>query len=188
MNPHLKHLKTTHRHLTKASDEFIAAVRPARRHLTEPHEVEEAASIIHESRVIATALHAATATAPTALEDIQPVFEKAVSDALADAIVNGTCNPDDPLSFNQQGIDRLNAVAQKVHDEFVERAMLLASNPRTGVGVVHAIPFKEFKEHHHGDYARGSYTGFTLTAKTIRGEEFQPRIATNELPHAIRFN
>lgn len=86
-----------------------------------------------------------------------------VSIALAAAIINGSNNPQNPLYYNQSGINALQKVAQAVMDNGVSFGLLL--DPV----VVDAIPFITYVQQNPSDYAVGAYNGLSCTFVPARG-------------------
>ena len=106
--------------------------------------------------------------------------------SLANAIINGSNNPINPLYYNQDGIDRLEAVAASVMSRGVTFGLVLgtpiqldldgpdlnaATNAGTyaGLTVVNAVPFLRYSEKNPGDYAIGQYNGISVTYVPARG-------------------
>jgi hypothetical protein len=76
---------------------------------------------------------------------------------LANAIINGSNNPQNPLYYNQDGINTLRAVAQGVVNSGIAFGLILA--PATVV----ATPFVTYTQQNPNDYAAGIYNGLALT-------------------------
>ncbi|HGJ5860451.1 MAG TPA: hypothetical protein ACHBX6_12335 [Arsenophonus nasoniae] len=90
-----------------------------------------------------------------------------VKQALANAIINGSNNPINPLYYNQDGIDRLQIVAQNVMNSGISYGLI---NPDiTGGVTVNAIPFKEYITNNPTDYAIGRYAGLSVEYAPNRG-------------------
>lgn len=83
--------------------------------------------------------------------------------ALAAAIINGSNTPQNPLYYNQDGINRLQKVAQSVINNGVSFGLILAG------AVVNAIPFATYVAQHPSDYAAGAYNGLSVTFVPARG-------------------
>lgn len=82
---------------------------------------------------------------------------------LANAVINGSNNPINPLYYNQEGINRLQAVAQATMSRGVSYGLVLA--PVT----VDAIPFATYVTDHPSDYSTGTYSGLSVTYTPSRG-------------------
>lgn len=82
---------------------------------------------------------------------------------LANAIINGSNNPTNPLYYNQDGINRLQAVAQQTMNRGVSFGMVLA--PVT----VNAVSFPVYVAENPSDYAVGQYDGLSVTYTPARG-------------------
>lgn len=82
---------------------------------------------------------------------------------LANAIINGSNNPINPLYYNQDGIDRLQQVAQGVFNTGVSYGLV------NGAPVVNAIRFKTYTTDNPTDYKEGRYAGFSATYTPMRG-------------------
>ncbi len=74
---------------------------------------------------------------------------------LANTVINGSNNPINPLYYNQDGIDRLQQVAQAVFNTGVYRAW-------NGQPVVDAVPFRQY-QHDPNDYGIGRYAGLSAS-------------------------
>jgi|SRR6516225_1519601 len=85
--------------------------------------------------------------------------------ALSGAVINGSNNPTNPLYFNQDGINRLQKVAQSVVDNGIAFGLVLNSPKPT----VTAVPFATYVAEHPGDYAIGKYAGLALSMTPARG-------------------
>lgn len=83
--------------------------------------------------------------------------------ALANAIINGSNNPINPLYYNQDGIERLQQVAQGVFNTGGSYGLV------NGAPVVNAIAFKPYTKNNPTDYAKGRYAGFSATYTPMRG-------------------
>jgi len=82
---------------------------------------------------------------------------------LANAIINGSNNPINPLYYSQDGIDRLQQVAQGVFNTGVSYGLV------NGAPVVNAIRFKTYTTDNPTDYKAGRYAGFSATYTPMRG-------------------
>ena len=82
---------------------------------------------------------------------------------LANAIINGSNNPQNPLYYNQNGINRLQAVAQGVVNSGISYGMV------SGSPVVAAIPYSTYVNTNPSDYPAGIYNGLSLTFTPNRG-------------------
>jgi hypothetical protein len=77
--------------------------------------------------------------------------------ALANAIINGSNNPQNPLYYNQAGINQLRSVAQNVMNSGVAFGLVLP--PVTVV----ATPFYTYTLENPNDYSAGRYNGLAVT-------------------------
>ncbi|HHL2710446.1 TPA: hypothetical protein ACQ39K_001965 [Yersinia enterocolitica] len=82
---------------------------------------------------------------------------------LANAVINGSNNPINPLYYNQDGIDRLQLVAQGVFNTGISYG--LVNGPTT----VNAIPFRTYVKDNPNDYGIGRYAGLSATYTPMRG-------------------
>ncbi|EPC3488017.1 hypothetical protein ACRZCU_000107 [Citrobacter freundii] len=82
---------------------------------------------------------------------------------LANAVINGSNNPINPLYYNQDGIDRLQQVAQGVFDTGVSYGLVNGQTP------VNAISFKAYVKDNPNDYNIGRYAGLSATYTPMRG-------------------
>lgn len=82
---------------------------------------------------------------------------------LANAVINGSNNPINPLYYNQDGIDRLQMVAQGVFNTGISYGLV------NGPAPVNAIPFKTYVKDNPNDYGIGRYAGFSATYTPMRG-------------------
>lgn len=82
---------------------------------------------------------------------------------LANAVINGSNNPTNPLYYNQDGINRLQAVAQQTMNRGISYGLVLA--PVT----VAAIGFAAYVTDHPSDYSVGRYDGLSVTYTPARG-------------------
>ncbi len=106
--------------------------------------------------------------------------------AISAAIINGSNNPLAPLYYNQQGINRLQIVAQGVAQQAVANG--LAVGPVTGYGLtseqftallesgnaplgvlVDAVPFVSYVDLNPSDYPIGLYSGLSISYTPARG-------------------
>jgi len=86
-----------------------------------------------------------------------------VAQALANAIINGSNLPTNPLYYNQAGINTLQKVAQATVNNGISFGLILS--PAT----VNAISFVNYVAQHPSDYATGTYNGLSLTFVPARG-------------------
>ncbi|EMV2404606.1 hypothetical protein AAB063_004800, partial [Escherichia coli] len=70
---------------------------------------------------------------------------------LANTVINGSNNPINPLYYNQDGIDRLQQVAQAVFNTGVAYGLV------NGQPVVDAVPFRQYINTNPNDYGIGRY-------------------------------
>ncbi|MEH4985949.1 hypothetical protein PO461_00735 [Enterobacter asburiae] len=82
---------------------------------------------------------------------------------LANAVINGSNNPINPLYYNQDGIDRLQQVAQGVFNTGVSYGLVNGQTP------VNAVPFKTYVKNNPSDYGIGRYAGLSATYTPMRG-------------------
>ena len=82
---------------------------------------------------------------------------------LANAVINGSNNPINPLYYNQDGIDRLQQVAQGVFNTGVSYGLVNGQTP------VNAVPFKTYVKDNPNDYGIGRYAGLSATYTPMRG-------------------
>jgi hypothetical protein len=82
---------------------------------------------------------------------------------LANAVINGSNNPINPLYYNQDGIDRLQMVAQGVFNTGVAYGLVNGQTP------VDAVPFKTYVKNNPNDYGIGRYAGLSATYTPMRG-------------------
>ena len=75
---------------------------------------------------------------------------------LSNAIINGSNNPQNPLYYNQDGVNRLQAVAQRTMNRGVSFGLALP--PAT----VAAISFATYVAANPSDYPKGIYKGFSV--------------------------
>jgi len=106
--------------------------------------------------------------------------------AIANAIINGSNNPANPLYYNQDGINRLQAVATSTMNSGVAFGLVLGTPTQTqfspsdlnaaiaagafnGVTDVNAVPFIVYSQLNPGDYKIGKYAGLTIVYVPARG-------------------
>lgn len=111
-----------------------------------------------------------------------------VAQALANAVINGSNDPINPLYYNQQGIDRLQQVAAATGQSAVTFGLALGSVILTtltaqefinnfnagkylGNIVINAIPFTDYTAANPGDYKIGRYAGLAISYPPLRGFE-----------------
>lgn len=82
---------------------------------------------------------------------------------LANAVINGSNNPINPLYYNQDGIDRLQQVAQGVFNSGGAYGLV------NGAAPVNAIPFKAYIKNNPNDYGIGRYAGLSARYTPMRG-------------------
>jgi len=97
---------------------------------------------------------------------------------LANAIINGSNNPVNPLYYNQAGINTLEAVLAGVFSQAVTFGLVLfppkqlaltgpdlanglQNNQWIGNTVINAVPFIPYSQDNPGDYRQGKYKGFS---------------------------
>ena len=105
---------------------------------------------------------------------------------LANAIINGSNNPINPLYFNQDGINRLEQVAASTMSNGVAFGLVLnpviqlaldgpvlgqalSAGTYAGKTIVNAIPFALYTNENPSDYKTGRYAGLSCTYTTNRG-------------------
>lgn len=82
---------------------------------------------------------------------------------LANAVINGSNTPSNPLYYNQDGINRLQAVAQATMNRGVSYGLVLAPV------VVEAVPFPTYVLDNPSDYPDGIYRGLSVAYTPSRG-------------------
>jgi hypothetical protein len=82
---------------------------------------------------------------------------------LANAVINGSNNPVNPLYYNQDGIDRLQQTAQGVFNTGVSYGLVNGPTP------VSAVPFKTYVKNNPNDYGIGRYAGLSASYTPMRG-------------------
>lgn len=82
---------------------------------------------------------------------------------LANTVINGSNNPINPLYYNQDGIDRLQQVAQGVFNTGVSYGLV------NGQPVVDAVPFRQYTKTNPNDYGIGRYAGLSAVYTPMRG-------------------
>lgn len=105
---------------------------------------------------------------------------------ISNAVINGSNNPVNPLYYNQDGINRLQAVAADTMSSGVSFGLVLGSIVQTemtgddlddafnagtfnGLTTVNAVPFLPYSEQNPGDYKIGQYSGFAIQYTPARG-------------------
>lgn len=83
--------------------------------------------------------------------------------ALANAVINGSNNPVNPLYYNQDGIDRLQMAAQAQFDRGVSYGLV------NGDPVVDAVKLGEYLRNNPDDYQAGRYAGLSASYTPMRG-------------------
>jgi hypothetical protein len=86
-----------------------------------------------------------------------------VAQSLAAEVINGSNNPQNPLYYNQAGINRLQTVAQSTVNNGISFGLILS--PAT----VNATDFVTYTTENPGDYAIGKYAGLSCTFVPARG-------------------
>ena len=106
--------------------------------------------------------------------------------AIANAVINGSNNPINPLYYNQDGINRLQAVAAGVLTSGVAFGLVLGLPVQTsldattlanninlgtyaGLSVLNAIPFLLYSQLNPGHYKIGEYDGLSTVYVPARG-------------------
>ena len=82
---------------------------------------------------------------------------------LANAVINGSNNPLNPLYYNQPGVNRVQAVAQGTMNRGVTYGLL------NGPVSVAAVPFAAYIAANPSAYEAGSYGGLSATATPTSG-------------------
>jgi hypothetical protein len=106
---------------------------------------------------------------------------------ISNAIINGSNNPVNPLNYNQDGVNRLQAVANSTMSSGVQFGLVLGQPVQTtypsggalnnaiatgqynNLTVVNAVPFVPYSIANPGDYKIGKYGGFTIVYVPARG-------------------
>ena len=83
--------------------------------------------------------------------------------ALANAIINGSNLPTNPLYYNQNGINTLQKVAQATVNRGISFGMILSP------AEVDAVSFITYVTENPSDYATGTYNGLSVTFVPARG-------------------
>lgn len=106
--------------------------------------------------------------------------------SIANAIINGSNNPINPMYYNQDGINRQQAVVVKVMNSGVAFGLVLfppksttmlgdvltqslIDNTYNGYTVVNAVPFIPYSQSNPGDYKIGKYSGLSVVYTPNRG-------------------
>lgn len=106
--------------------------------------------------------------------------------AVANAVINGSNNPINPLYYNQDGIDRLEGVVYRVMARGVSYGLVLFgptmvrldgqpfidninAGTYTGFSVVNAVPFIQYSQENPSDYKIGRYAGLSVLYTPNRG-------------------
>ena len=84
---------------------------------------------------------------------------------ISNAVINGSNDPTNPLYYNQNGINRLQKVAQHTLDRGITFGMLL------GPAYCAAVPFIQYTSDNPSDYRNGVYNGLSATIVPQRGFE-----------------
>ena len=99
---------------------------------------------------------------------------------LSNAIINGSNNPQNPLYYDQNGINRLKAVAQTVMTNAVSFGLALSPV------VVTAVPFATYVEQNPGDYPKGAYNGLAVTYTPATGfKSITFNVQVSQIPLAV---
>ncbi len=105
---------------------------------------------------------------------------------MANAIINGSNDPQAPLYLNQQGINTLQAVGARTLTSAITFGLLLgtvvqseldgptygaalAAGKFAGQAVLNAVPFVAYYTASPDDYGTGTYNGFACTVTPLRG-------------------
>jgi hypothetical protein len=83
--------------------------------------------------------------------------------SLSAAIINGSNTPQNPLYYNQNGINTLQKTAQATVNNGIAFGLILSP------ASVNATPFITYVNEHPGDYAIGEYNGLSCTFVPLRG-------------------
>ena len=83
--------------------------------------------------------------------------------SLANAIINGSNTPTNPLYYNQAGINTLQKVAQATTNNGISFGLILSP------AAVQAVSFSTYVAQNPSDYATGTYNGLSLTFVPARG-------------------
>jgi len=83
--------------------------------------------------------------------------------SLANAIINGSNLPTNPLYYNQNGINTLQKVAQATVNNGIAFGLILSP------ALVDAVSFVTYVSEHPSDYATGTYNGLSVTFVPARG-------------------
>lgn len=106
--------------------------------------------------------------------------------SVANAVINGSNNPQNPLYYNQDGVNRLQAVIAATMSTGVSDGMVfgapvqVAMNPQdfidavengdfAGQTAINAQPFIAYSAAHPSDFATGTYSGFQVAFTPNRG-------------------
>ena len=110
------------------------------------------------------------------------------SQAIANAVMNGSNDPINPLYYNQNGIDRLQQVLASVMNSGISYGLVLGNVQQTslnasafqialdqgtfdGLTTVNAIPFTAYTAANPSDYRAGAYNGLSVQYTPNRGFE-----------------
>lgn len=105
---------------------------------------------------------------------------------VANAVINGSNNPTNPLYYNQDGINRLEAVLAETMSRGVTFGLVLGNVTQVGLDaaaftaalnggtftnltVVNAVPFVPYSIANPSDYAIGKYAGLSVSYTPARG-------------------
>ena len=110
------------------------------------------------------------------------------SQAIANAVINGSNDPINPLYYNQNGIDRLQQVLASVMGSGISFGLVLGNVQQTalnasafqialdqgtfdGLTTVNAVPFTAYTAANPSDYRAGAYNGLSVQYTPNRGFE-----------------
>jgi hypothetical protein len=85
------------------------------------------------------------------------------NEMLSNVIINGSNNPQNPLYYDQNGINRLKAAEQTVMNNGIAFGLVL------GPVTVNAVPFTTYVTENPTDYPAGIYRGLSVTYTPQRG-------------------
>ena len=86
-----------------------------------------------------------------------------IDEMVSNAIINGSNNSTNPLYYNQDGINRLQAISQTVMNNGISFGLVL------GPASVAAVPFTTYVTTNPTDYPAGIYRGLSVTYTPQRG-------------------
>jgi hypothetical protein len=105
---------------------------------------------------------------------------------ISNAIINGSNNPQNPLYYNQDGINRLQAVVAQLMSSGITFGLVLGDIVQTqldgtafakaldagtyvGKTIINAVPFIPYSKANPGDYKIGKYSGLSVAYVPQRG-------------------